>query len=66
MKKQSPGLNTAMRAFNNLSNNEKAQIIKRLKLNNTKSSTQVFVKEMQSMTKPEMQKLFEILFRMTK
>ena len=66
MKKQSPGLNVAMRAFNNLSNNEKAQIIKRLKLNNTKSSTQVFVKEMQSMTKPEMQKLFEILFRMTK
>lgn len=66
MKKQSPGLNTAMRAFNNLSNNEKAQIIKKLKLNATKSSTQNFVKEMQSMTKPEMQKLFEILFRMSK
>ena len=66
MKKQSPGLNVAMRAFNNLSNNEKAQIIKRLKLNNTKSSTQNFVKEMQSMTKPEMQKLFETLFKMTK
>lgn len=64
--KQSPGINTALRAFENLSNNEKAYMLRKLKINNSKTSTTNIVREMQSMSKSEMQKLFEALFKLRK
>ena len=65
-RKQSPGMNTALKAFTNLTNDEKKAMLRKLKLNNSKTSGKGFIEEMQKMSKNDMRLLFEELFKLTK